>query len=133
MSDEQYTDDPTISGDSILWRRIIKEQIVEDQNRGIKRPSSAAFNNHPNGTPMSVALEDVFYKETSKNPSDYLKGHDNVVALASFTAGFARELKQGITRSPLPNEPAHAEVFGEKPRRIRKAFANKSQWVIPPP
>ena len=133
MSDEQYTDDPTIYDDNILWRRITKVQCVDDKNRGGKRPSSAAFNNHPNGTPMSVALADVFFKETSNDPNDYIKGHDNVVALTSFTAGFARELGQKIIRTPLPEEPAHAEVPGKKTDSVRKQFAKKAQWIIPPP
>lgn len=133
MSDEQYTDDTTIQDDIILWRRITKVQCIDDQNRGGKRPSSAAFYDHPNGTPMSVALEDVFFMKTSRDPNDYIKGYENVVALASFTAGFARELGQKIIRTPLPEEPAHAEVPGKKTGSVRKKFAKKAQWIIPPP
>lgn len=43
MSDIDYRDDPTISDDADLWRRIPPWHIVSDENIGVMRPSSAAF------------------------------------------------------------------------------------------
>ena len=52
--------------------------------------------------------------------------------LASVTAGLARFLNQGIVRKPLETEPAHAEVFGNKTKRVRRTFAREATWVIGP-
>lgn len=51
----------------------------------------------------------------------------------SFTAGLARGNRQGIMRKPLPEEPAHAEVFGKKTRGVKRAFAKHCDWIILPP
>lgn len=70
-------------------------------------------------------------REYGKGPEDALSGHEDF-ALASFTAGLARQKKQGVAREPLPKEPAHGVVFGKKTGSVRKNFAKKSVWVIPP-
>lgn len=33
---------------------------------------------------------------------------------------------------PLENDPAHAEVFGPKPKGVRKKLAEGAEWVIAP-
>lgn len=120
-----YEDDLTISNEDVLWRRISPLDFVHDENSGRIQPSSNAFRDHPSGTPMSVSLA----AETTA--VEVLDGHPRF-ALAGFTAGFARGLKQGITRRPLPEDPAHAEVFGRKTRSVRKRLAMESDWVVPP-
>jgi hypothetical protein len=35
-------------------------------------------------------------------------------ALVAFTARLARQLGQGVEPNPLPDEPAHTYVFGDK-------------------
>ena len=37
------------------------------------------------------------------------------------------------SRKPLPEEPAHAEVFGGKTKSVKRAFARSSEWIVPPP
>ena len=58
MSDASptYEDDESILDDADLWRRIPPWHIVNDNNRGGKRISKAAFEDHPDGSPMSVVL-----------------------------------------------------------------------------
>jgi hypothetical protein len=80
---------------------------------------------------MSVVLGEVL-AQTGRSPDSVLAGHEGF-ALASVTAGLARECSQGIAREPLPDEPAHAVVFGDKPKRIQRKLAQDSRWVIPPP
>ena len=126
-----YVDDPTIADTSALWRRIPPWHFVFDENLGCVRPSSAAFEDHPDGTPMSVVLGDEVL-QTGRPAETVLMGHADF-ALASFSAGLARQLEQGIARKPLPEEPAHAEVFGKKTKRVRRSFAKHCEWVIPPP
>jgi hypothetical protein len=80
---------------------------------------------------MSVVLgQEVL--DANRTPESVLSGHEGY-GLASFTAGLARAKKQGIMRKPLPEEPAHAEVFGKKPRSVKNAFAKNCEWVLPPP
>ena len=49
-------DDPSILADDPLWRRVHPTQVILDKNQGVHRPSSSAFDDHPNGTPMSIVL-----------------------------------------------------------------------------
>ncbi len=128
----EYEDDLTIPNDADLLRRIHPNWVVMDDNAGGWRPSSAAFENHRNGTPMSVYLGEVLVT-AGREYEDVIApfpGH----SLAKFTADLARQNDQGIAREPSPEEPAHAVVFGDKPKRVRKALAKAAQWVrlIPP-
>lgn len=131
MASADYTDDLSIEDGNALWRRIPPRHFVMDENRGGYRPSSAAFEDHPSGTPMSIHVA----KDASADghqPEDVLRGHDGF-ALAAFTAGTARELDQGVAREPLPDEIAHGVVFGKKTRGIRRRLSRASEWVLAPP
>ena len=131
MENGGYRDDPTILDEAELWRRVPSWHFVQDENLGQIRPSKAAFDNHPNGSPMSVVLAHVV-AETGRGPDAVLAGHKGF-ALAAITAGLARECQQGVAREPLPNEPAHAVVFGKKTNGVKKRLARGARWVVPPP
>jgi hypothetical protein len=122
-----YHDDPTIPDEADLWRRIPPWHFVMDENSGQIRPSSAAFDNDPGGSPMSVVLA-----AESNAPESVLAGHQGL-ALASFKVRVARECNQGVARDPLPNEPAHTLVFGTKTKSIRRRLAKEATWAVPPP
>lgn len=124
-----YEDDATIVDAAQLWRRIPPQHIVPDEHGG-SRISSAAFCDHPGGSPMSVVLGDDLLA-AGREPSSVIVGHDGF-GLASVTAQLARSLNQGIARSPLPDEPAHAEVFGNKTTSVRRRFARAAVWIIKP-
>jgi len=130
MADGGDIDDPTIVDAAVLWRRIPPWHFVRDDNAGTIRPSSAAFENHPNGSPMSVVLGDEVVA-SGRSASEVIAMHSGF-ALAALTAGLSRKCNQGVMREPLPEEPAHAVVFGEKPKRIRQLIAKSAEWVIPP-
>jgi hypothetical protein len=132
MAHAELDDDPTIQDSCELLRRIpIKPRvnIIWDGNQDRWRPSSASFNDHPNGTLMSIVLRDELEK-AGRDPAEVLIGHDGF-ALAAITAGFVREQQQRVTREPLPEEPAHGIVIGEK-KKSSKKMAKAAQWVIPP-
>jgi hypothetical protein len=132
MSDASptYKDDASILDDADLWRRIPPWHIVDDNNRGGKRISKAAFEDHPDGSPMSVVLgQEVL--AAGRDPESIVASYDDF-CLASVTAGLARSLKQGIVRKPLDEEPAHAEVFGKKTDSVRRKFSRAAVWVIGP-
>ena len=126
-----YTDDPSILDSAVLWRRIPPWHCVRDENFDVVRPSSAAFENHPDGSPMSVLRAEIVQR-TGRNAEDTLAGHTDY-ALSAFTAGLARHYKQVVAPEPQDDEPAHAVVFGKKTKSVRKALAKGSEWVIPPP
>lgn len=130
MANNLYVDDVTIDDGSLLWRRIPPWQVVFDENLGRVRPSSAAFDDHPNGSPMSVLIAaDVL---SSGRTADSVIQPFAGFAMASFTAGLARSCQQGVARQPLEDEPAHAIVFGRKSGSVTKRFAKESCWVVPP-
>ena len=130
MGNGEYSDDSTILDEAELWRRIPPWHFVKDENVGQVRPSKAAFDNHPNGSPMSVVLADAVI-ESGRGPGAVLTGHEGF-ALAAITAGLARECQQGVAREPLPDEPAHAVVFGRKTDSVKKKLARGSRWIAPP-
>ncbi len=126
-----YIDDPTIGNDAPLWRRVPPRHFVFDDNLGNWRPSTAAFEDHPDGSPMSVVLGQEIL-DGGRTADSVLEGHDGF-GLVSFLAELARAEGQGIVRKPLAEEPAHAEVFGKKTRAVKKAFAKNCKWVVSPP
>lgn len=126
-----YTDDPKVSDEAVLWRCIPAWHFVFDKNRGRGRPKSAAFENHPDGTPMSILFADLV-EQDGRGPRDAVAGHEDF-GLAAITAGLARRCEQGVAHDPLPSEPAHGVVFGKKTYSVRKTFAKQAVWVIPPP
>ena len=78
---------------------------------------------------MSIVLQDEL-ENSGRKPDEVLIGHDDF-ALASVTAGVARENQQCVARDPLPDEPAHGLVIGKK-RKASKNMAKAARWVIPP-
>jgi len=136
QEDTEHQDDKTIANDTLLYRRVINQpnppakQIVWDDNKNCWRPSSAAFTDHPNGSPMSVALGDTLQEE-GLEPNSVLDGHENF-CLVSFPASIPRSKAQGIMRKPLEGDPAHGEVFGKKTKSVKRALANNSEWHVPP-
>jgi hypothetical protein len=129
MPCDLYKDDSSIQNQADLWRRILPWHFVADENQGGLRPSSAAFENDPDAKPMSVFVEDLV-REAGKDERDVLAGHRDF-ALASLTAGFARQQKQGVALEPT-DFPGHAVVFGEKTKSVRRAFAKSAKWVVAP-
>lgn len=52
--------------------------------------------------------------------------------LAALTAGQVRARKLGVIRHPLPDDPAHAGVTGEKTPSVKKYLAKTARWIIGP-
>jgi hypothetical protein len=130
MPDREYRDDPSITASAELWRRIPPWHCTFDENLGRWRPSTAAFEDHPDGSPMSVVLADDL-KASGRGTDEVLAAYPDF-ALAAITAGLARECGQIIARDPLEDEPAHAVVVGSKSRAIRKRFSLECRWVVLP-
>ena len=132
MTAQGLGDDVSIRDECELFRRVMINpgvHIIWDNNLGRWRPTSAAFRDHKNGSPMSVVLGDILV-ELGRTPDDVLDGHVGL-ALAVITAGLARQNNQGVVKDPLPEEPAHAHVVGEK-KKASRAMAKAAGWVVDP-
>lgn len=123
MPPTTYSDDPSILDTAELWRLVRPDWQVED-GRGGLRPSSAAFQDPTDGSPMSVLLADQV-KASGRGLKDVLSAFPGY-KIASFSAGFARTLDLGIARDPTPQELAHAVVAGKKPKRVRNQLVLNS-------
>lgn len=129
-----YNDDLSIAGETLLLRRVLTKpdlSIVWDANLNRWRPSSAAFDNHPNGSPMSIVLGDTL-KQLGRSNESALRGHEMTHSLAAITAQVARDGGQGVAREPTVDEPAHGVVFGNKSKKVRASMAKQAVWIIPP-
>jgi len=129
-----YTDDESIEDADNLLRRVINpHQVVFDDNLNRKRPSSRAFDNHADGSPMSICIEkDLF--ALGENYESILSNQTKQYsyAIASFTAGIARENQQIIAREEVEGEFAHGVVCGNKTRSIKRNIAKACEWAISP-
>jgi len=115
----------------MLLRRIPPRHFHFDENLGRVRPSSAAFEDDEDGDPMSVYREDVIHSEGGE-ASRVLVGYGGF-AVASLTAGQFRSRTQTVFSDPLPEESAHCEICGPKPKATRRWFAQQALWAIAPP
>jgi hypothetical protein len=127
-----YSDDSTVLNDEELLRRvpINPAHVVWDNNEKRLRPSSAAFDNDKDGSPMSVSLSTVLAAQGLPQSSA-------LIGLARFslsciTAKMARDNDQGIQRDPLAENLAHALVFGEKPKKVGRKLAKSARWIVEP-
>lgn len=60
-----------------------------------------------------------------------LQGHEGY-AVASFTAKAARDAGLAVVSDPLPDNPAHAVVVGNKTGSRRKALVKACTWIVAP-
>lgn len=126
-----FPNDPTVSADVALLRRIPPWHFYFDPKAGRLRPRSAAFEDDDDGDPMSVYRRDIIDLDNG-NVQRVMVGHEKF-ALASLTAGQFRAKDQTIFPSPLPEEPSHTKICGPKTGSTKRWFAKMATWVIPPP
>jgi len=123
MPDDHF-DDPSIPDHERLFRRIHLVHVAEG-SEGRSALSSAAFRDKE----LSVNLESVM-RQAGKPPDYALRNHPHDF-LAGITAGVCRANGQRVGPDPLPDEPAHGYVFGDKPKRIRRALRDAACWIVP--
>jgi hypothetical protein len=128
---QNFPDDPEIQDTHQMLRRIPPWHVVPDGNVGGSRPSSAAFEDDDDGSPMSMYRRTVI-EASGGNIDRVMVGHVGY-GLAGINAGDLRSRDQTIHSDHLPAEPAHAVVCGPKTDSNRKHFYRRSVWVIRPP
>jgi hypothetical protein len=118
-----FADDETIQSDEKLLRRIHPKHVVPDRDGGF-RPSSAAFNDRE----LSVDIESTL-TALNRSHQSCIDGYDGF-GLAWFSAGTARANQQAVSRDPLPDNPAHGIVYGDKPTRVKKQLVEGATWIV---
>jgi hypothetical protein len=125
-------DDPTVADATLLFRLLNPEFDVDwDHDEGHWIIKSRAFQNSSGTSEMSVVLGDQM-AEDGRPAEDACRAKSDWY-IASLTARQVRDEQQGIARAPLPEEPAHGNVLGDKPRSRRKRFSQLAEWVVMPP
>lgn len=136
--DREWIDDPSITDDEVLLRRIPPWQLYWDAGLGAYRPSSQAFDDDGEGDPMSVYLTSVM-DHLGFLPDRTLEDQEHGFGVAGILAGSVRDEAQVIQRDPEPGlpahvcDPAHAVVAGAKNGKRRSRIKKRFYWVIPPP
>jgi len=127
MVEPPYVDDPTVADDDSVLRRVPTGQYVEDpKTRTGLRPSSGAFDNSSDGSPLSASLA-----SQCQYPNVLIRGYQGA-GLVSVSVRLLRQLGQGIVRDPTEADPAHVLVFGSKPRSFGSKVAKAAEWVVNP-
>jgi hypothetical protein len=129
----EYPDDPSISDDAVIWRRIpLLAHLVVDQD-GKKRPSSAAFNDSRD-SPMSGAIATVV-----GDPWSLVRDQSHACAVIRLTAGQLRNVGQAIcpdNKVVHPTHPpqglGHVYIAGNKTTSAKKQLARNAEWEITP-
>ena len=126
MSGRVFEDDPSIFGDERLFRRIPRSWVDWNES-GNPTISSAAFKDPE----LSVYLESVM-ASAGRPPTEAILNYSGY-GLAAITAAHARAQNQRVARDPLPEEPAHGVVYGQKRGGgISGALRDGAVWIITP-
>jgi hypothetical protein len=124
-------DDPTVEDSWRLLRRIPVETLVWSANEGAWILTSMAFQGHKtNRRAFSVHLEPVLFENGLSHES--VLQDPSRFYLAAFTAAQARSQRQVVKRDPLPGDPAHAHLIGDKTGAVQKHFKRCAVWVVAP-
>ena len=119
-------DDQSIGDAAELWRRLNPDWCIWDKNLGRKRPSSGAFDDSRDGTPMSVTIGGE-----ASGPEILLENHEGY-GLAVFPAGLARRCNQRLVRHPTVKDPAHVHVTGKNTDSVKNRLARESNLLVEP-
>jgi len=105
MPDQHGENDPTIAAEEPLYLRVFPRADLLVQDHAGYRPASGCFRSQE---ALSVDLASL---STPEETRDRDKSHP--YHIAAFTAGVARAEGCRVTRDPLPENPAHALVYGD--------------------
>lgn len=120
--------DESVPQDATLWRRIPDRHWVDD-GRGGKRPSSAAYEDDPDGSPTSVTIA---AESTVARCLDPVRALSSLFAVAQFPAKAATDKGLAVRRQPTAQEPAHALLIGNKTKSVRNHLVTNSTWAHRP-
>lgn len=126
MAPRAFEDDPNIADDDRLFRRIPRTWVNWDEH-GNASISSAAFKDEE----LSINIESIMTRD-ERLPDDAIRAYPGY-GLAAFTAGHARSLDQCVAPDPVPEEPAHGVVYGQKKRGgVAQRLRDGACWAVVP-
>ena len=111
--------------DDEFYRALRPEWI-----KGGGKISPGAFSNASQTDRMSVDWAD---RSTPQQTFDRWTVWGEDRGVASITAGLSWNNAQGIEYTPDESNPAHSDVVGDKPDRVRKNLARGAKLVVPAP
>jgi len=124
-------DDPTVDDAVSLYRLLNPTlDIAWDDDEGRWIVKSSAFQNSTGTDQMSVVLGDQLDQD-GRSPADARRTKPDWYVV-SLIAGDMRQEDQGVLRDPVPEEPAHGNVVGEKGKSRRRRFKDLAVWVVEP-
>lgn len=115
-------DDPSISDEERLWRRIWPNHVSKSKDPII--PQSRAFRDNHTGE-VSVHRADLITPEDAlaEYPTHYL---------VEITAGQVRALGEyAVVADPIVDDPSHALILPSPTRGDAKRLARQAQWIVP--
>jgi hypothetical protein len=117
--------DVSIADDERLLRRIRPEDVVVDSVTGQRRPSSAAFKSKSNIISVDLA--------SLTTPGKTLAAYRQFM-LVEIDVATVRALGCKVVRDPLPDNPAHALLYGNGPggrmtAPQAKEIVSQCKWV----
>jgi hypothetical protein len=119
-------DDESIVDDSILYRRLPPDQLLDREDGPGKRAATNAFNDRRDSEGVSIYLRDVMH-DLGLEVKDVVNGYGPGWGVAAVTAGHVRLQGMGIVRDadppdtgPHPCNPAHAFIKGLQPAKAGK-------------
>jgi hypothetical protein len=126
MGERAYQNDPAITNESRLFRRIHPSQLVWDDETGLARVSSGAFRD----LDLSISIEAILtiHELTFEHCLALFQNYK----LVSLTAQNGRDNQQIVCSDPTEDEPSHGLIFGTKTSRVRNNLRDASKWIIPP-
>lgn len=125
-------DDQTVPADAVVWRRVLRSQCTEDENNpGVLRASSGAFEDSSDGSGTSVHL-----RAADELPSAYLEmvGRPKD-GIAEIRVGNLRDKGYGVKHSPDPADARHYEIIhgvNAKKKTKKKDLQKMSKLIWDP-
>jgi hypothetical protein len=131
-ADEGPEDDLSVDGSVDLFRRV--PPVHYRFRDGAFEVKEGAFKNfpHPERKRMSIALGDKLAQD-GRAPASILRPGQEAFGVVALRASDVRAEMQRIERTPKDDEPAHGDVYGDKPASRRKRLARMARWVVDPP
>lgn len=132
-------DHPDLVGGNRIIRRISDDYIVDDDNRGTKRISSALFKNDGRQGYLSIDSE-VCIVACGREPAEYVVTPRWFGALIISVDSF-RSIDPGtepkdcwqIGMAPLSDNGCHAAVWGKITKGKSNELQRLSDWLVPIP
>ena len=115
-------DDPGISDNEIVARRVADDQQTFDKDIGRRRPTSQAFLQGRRDGLTSVYL-------LSETTPETLAGGGSQNYLATVRVGILRENGLGIVRTPESGGPGHCDITGRKTRGRLAQIVMQAEWA----